>query len=97
MIVCLARGCKKEVPVSALKQGDPYCSSSCFQKHHGIDPTPSGMYGPTKTLREPGPLTLMQQARLEVDRQARITATELAASEKIRGRYAHLVDDDDAS
>ncbi len=91
MSACLARGCKKAVPDAAIKNLDPFCSSACFRSHHGTPVIPeSGMYKLTRPHGDQ--LTLMQQARLEVDRQARARDVEPEPP----GRYAHLMDDDGA-
>jgi endogenous inhibitor of DNA gyrase (YacG/DUF329 family) len=34
-MICALEGCSKEVPVVAIRHGDPYCSSTCFKVAFG--------------------------------------------------------------
>lgn len=37
---CARRGCKKELPPIAIREGDPFCSAECCRDHHGVEPMP---------------------------------------------------------
>lgn len=35
-LICKLEGCEKELPVVAIKNEDPFCSTECAKKFHGV-------------------------------------------------------------
>ncbi len=88
MIVCLARGCKKQVPDAAIKNLDPFCSADCFRSHHRIVLPKSGMYIHPPPSDKP---TLLQRVRAEVSRRAMEDVRSITFAD---ARYAHLLEEE---